>query len=81
MLKELGSGHMLILFLVTNVTAEFWALIHSMLLQVEHRFPNDAAVLLVQEAFVWEFTEIDTISQNLINFLHKITFNLTIWTA
>ena len=81
MLEKLSSGHMLKFFLVADVATEFGALIHGMFLEVEHGFPDDAAVFGLKIAFMWEFTEINAVSQNFINILHKISRNLTIWAS
>ena len=78
MLEKLSSGHMLKFFLVADIATEFGALIHGMFLKVQHRFPDDGAVFSLKIAFMWEFTEINAVSQNFINVLQKISRNLTI---
>ena len=81
MLEKLSSCHMLVLFLIANVTAEFGTLIHRMFLKIKHGLPDDAAAFLLQIAFMWKFTEINAVSQNFVNVLHKVSANLTIGTA
>jgi len=72
---------MLILFLIADITAKFGTLIHCMLLKIKHCLPDDAATFLLQIAFMWKFTEINAVSQNFVNVLHKVSTDLAIGAA
>jgi hypothetical protein len=61
MLEELGPGHMLKLLLIADVTAELGALIHGMLLQLAHGFPDDHAILVILVALVGELAEVNAV--------------------
>jgi hypothetical protein len=73
MLKQLRSRHVLELFLITDVTAELWALIHGMLLELSHGLPDNHAMLLIFVAFVRKFTEIYAVLKHLVDVLQKFS--------
>ena len=52
--------------MVADITAKLRALIHGMLLQLPHGFPDDHTMLLFPVAFVGEFTEINAVRKNLV---------------
>ena len=81
MLEELSSCHFLEIFMVANITSKFRAIKKSMLLKFSHCFPNNITTFAVFVASMREFTKINAISDNFVNFLHKITSILTIRTA
>ena len=81
MLEKLGTGHVLEIFMVTNVTAKLRAIIHRVLLKLLHRFPNDFSVFVlfpVLEAPMWELTEIDAVLQDLVDSLQEVSLLTTV---
>lgn len=81
MLEKLRTRHMLVLFSETNVAAEFRTFKHSMLLKFEQGFPDNLRILSIKPTFMWEFTEIDAITNYLVNFDNEITSLIAIWAA
>ena len=79
--KELSSSHLLEIFMVADVTTKLRAIKKSMLLKFIHCFPNNFTPFAVNVTVMREFTKIDAISDNFVNFLHEITSFLTIWAA
>ena len=67
--------------MVADVTAKLRAIKKSMLLKFIHCFPNNFTTFAVNVTVMREFTKIDAISDNFVNFLHEITSFLTIWAA
>ena len=80
MLEKLCTSHMLVLWIETNVTAKLGTLVHSVLLQLVHGLP-EYDFLTIRIAFVRELTEIDAVSENLVDWLKKISWLLTMWAA
>ena len=79
--EKLLPGHMLKVFMIANVTAEFWAIIDGVLLEFFHGFPYDLTVFIVLVTFVREFTEVNAVLENLVNWLQKVTSSLAMWAA
>ena len=68
MVFELTSSHVHELWKLTNITSEFWTfIILSMLLQFSDSAPLDFTFWCF-DALMWILTEINTISDNRINF-------------
>ena len=79
--EKLLPGHMLKVFMIANVTAEFWAIIDGVLLEFFHGFPYDLTVFIVLVTFMREFTEVNAVLENLVNWLQKVTSSLAMWAA
>ena len=77
MLKQLSPCHMLKVFVIAYVAAEFGALIHGMLLELPHGLPDDHALPVVLVALVGELTEVNAVGQHLIDILHEIALGTT----
>ena len=78
-LTELCPCHVLIVFLVTNITSKFGALVQCMLLQLTHRFPYDRTLLFITHiASVGEFAKVNAVFKHFVYFLHEI---LIYWVA
>ena len=60
-LKQLSPCHVLKVFVIANVAAKLRALIHCMLLELPHGFPDDHAMSLILVALVREFTEVNAV--------------------
>lgn len=67
MLKQLSPRHVLKIFMVAYIAPELRALIHSMLLQLSHGFPDDGFTAVSLVALVRKFAEINAILQNFID--------------
>ena len=80
MLEQLCSSHVLELFLVADVAAELGALVHWMVLQISHSFP-DNNLTAIFPALVWELTEVNAIAKNFIDWLHEISSFLAVGAA
>lgn len=52
---------MLKVFVIAYVAAKLRALIHCMLLELPHGFPDDHAMSLILVALVREFTEVNAV--------------------
>ena len=72
---------MLEVFMVANITAEFWAVIDGVLLEFFHGFPYDLTMSIVLVTFMREFAEVNAVLENLVNILQKVTTSLTVWAA
>lgn len=81
MLLELSTCHMLKFFTVANIATEFRAVELSMGLQFTQSFPYDFVVSMNRWTSMWEFTKINTVLENFIYLLKKITFGLTVRTT
>lgn len=79
-LKQLGAGHMLVIFMVANVAAKLGALVHGMLLQFSHGLPKDN-FLSILPAFVRELTKVNAVSEYFVDRLKEITSLLAMWAA
>lgn len=79
--EKLSSCHMLIAFVITNITTEFRAIVHCMLLKLFHCLPYNSTLSRIHVTFVRELTEVNTISKNFVDVLHEISACLTIWTT
>lgn len=80
-LEELLSIHMLVVLVVADITTEFGAVEHGVLLQLPHGLPNNDTFIVSSVAFMWEFTEVNTVSQYLIDLLQEVTSGLAVGTA
>ena len=69
MLEKLSPRHVLKLLLVTNITTKFGTFVQGMFLKIKHCFPNNSSTLGLRITFVREFTEIDAVHKNLIDWL------------
>jgi phage-related minor tail protein len=67
--------------MVADITAKLRTIEKSMLLKFSHCFPNNFSTFAVFVAAMREFTKINAISDNFVNFLQEITSILTIWAA
>ena len=79
MVIELGSSHVLELWPVANIAAEFGANELSVSLEFTKSLPNDLSIHT--GASMREFTEIDTVLENLVNFLEEVARGLAIGAA
>jgi hypothetical protein len=79
MIMELGSGHMLELGSVADITSELGAVELSVCLELTEGLPDDLAAIFI--ASMWELTEINAVLNNLVNFLEEITTSLAIGAA
>ena len=61
-LKQLCPCHVLKVFVIAYVASKLGALIHGMLLELPHGFPDDHTLSLILVALVREFTEVNTVS-------------------
>ena len=66
---ELGSGHVLELFKVADITTELWAGELGMSLELAKGFPDDLRSSILDMASMWELTEVNTVSEDLVNLL------------
>jgi hypothetical protein len=79
---ELSSCQVLILLSIANITAKFRARILSMCLEFSKSLPDDFATLsFLIVASMWELTEINTVSKNLVDLLHEISSSLAVRAA
>ena len=76
MLKQLRPRHMLVIFMIAYVTSELGALVHGVLLQLAHCFPDYHSILLASVALVGEFAKVYAICQHLIDVLQKVSASL-----
>ena len=82
MLEKLCSRQVLVLLSVADVTSKFWALVKGMLLKIKHGFPYDSSTTFFsQPAFMGKLTEVNTVSENLVDILEKVSLNMAAWTA
>ena len=79
MIMELGSGHMLELRSVADITSELGAVELSVCLELTEGLPDDLTAIFI--ASMWELTEINAVLNNLVNFLEEITTSLAIGAA
>lgn len=78
---ELSSGHVLELFSIADITTKFRAAKLSMSLKFSKSLPDNLVFSIGCVASMWKLTEINTVSQNFVNFLHEITSSLTVGAA
>lgn len=71
---------MLEVLVVTDITSEFRAVVHGMLLQLTHRLPDYLSSFSLV-AFVRKLAEINAVSQYLVDLLHEVTSCLTVRAA
>ena len=76
---ELRSGHVLELRSVADVATELRAVELGVSLKFSESLPDDFSTISV--AFVRELTEINTVSDDLVDFLEEVTSGLTIGAA
>ena len=81
MLEKLSPRHVLKLLLVTNITTKFGTFVQGMFLKIQHCFPNNSSILGLRITLVREFTEIDTVHKNLVDWLQEISSNLAMGTT
>ena len=79
MIMELGSSHVLELGSIADITSKLGAVELSVCLEFSEGLPDDLSSILL--ASMWEFTEINAVLKNLVNFLEEITASLAIGTA
>ena len=72
-LKQLCSCHVLKVFVIAYVASKLGALIHCMLLELPHCFPDDHSVSLFLVALVREFTEVNAVGKHLVNVLQEVS--------
>ena len=78
MVIQLRSRHMLELGSVADVATELWAAERGVALELSEGRPHD---LTSTRAPMWEFTKINTVSDNLVNLLKAVTSSLAIGAA
>ena len=81
MLEKLCPRHVLKLLLITNITTKFGTFVQGMFLKIQHCFPNNSSILGLRITLVREFTEIDTVHKNLVDWLQEISSNLAMGTT
>ena len=69
MFLKLNSRHMLKFRSIADITSKFGTMKLSMCLQFTKCFPNEWSIIVCLRASMWEFTEIDTVFQNLVHIL------------
>lgn len=69
MLIQLHSRHMLIFLTIANVATEFRTVELCMSLKFSQGLPNDFSSSVEARAFMWEFTEVNTVLQHLVHLL------------
>lgn len=65
-LEQLCSSHVLELFSIADVAAEFWTFVNRMLLQFEHGLPDDD-IATIFPALVRKLAEINAITEYLVD--------------
>ena len=79
-LEQSSSCHILAVFIVTNVTSEFWTVVQGVLLKFPHCFPDDLTLMSwMLEASVGKFAKVNTVLKNFVNILHEAATTLTVW--
>jgi hypothetical protein len=81
MLENLGTSHVLKVFVVTDIASKLWTVEHRMFLQLSHRLPDYFPVLWVFEASVRKLAKVETVPQHLVHFLQEISSLLAVGTA
>lgn len=79
-LEQLRSSHMLKVLMVADIASKLGALVNSMLLELNHSFPNNDFSAIFP-ALVRKLTEINAVPENLINWLQKVASFLAVGTA
>lgn len=79
-LEQLCSSHVLELFSIADVAAEFWTFVNRMLLQFEHGLPDDD-IATILPALVRKLAEINTITEHLVDRLQEVAALLAMWAA
>jgi hypothetical protein len=78
MLEQLPSGHVLEIFMITNVTTKLRAVTNGMLLKIFHGLPEQDSITAVLVASMRELTEVNAILKDIVNILYKI-WGAAIW--
>ena len=79
--EKLCPCQMLEVFVITNITAEFRAVVDGVLLEFFHGLPDDLAMFAIFVAFMREFAEVNAVLENLVNWLQEVATSLTMWAA
>jgi hypothetical protein len=80
--KQLGSCHMLELLSVADVTAKLGALILGVRLELSKSFPDDLTSHVASSpTSVGELTEVDAVSEDLVDLLHEVSPSLAVGAA
>ena len=77
---------MLVFLSITDVAAELWALVLSMSLELSKSLPDNLRATfvgfrIILPASMWELTEVNTVSEDLVDFLHEVSSSLTVGAA
>jgi len=72
MLEKLSTGHVLEIFVVTNVAAKLGAVVDGVVLQVLHGLPDESSLPVLLKASMGELTEVNTILKDVIDVFQEI---------
>ena len=67
---------MLEIFMIADITPKLRTVIHCMLLQILHCLPDDLSIFVSFIALVGEFTEVNAVLNDFVNFGQEIATGL-----
>lgn len=79
--EKLLPCQMLEVFMIANITSEFRAVVHCVLLELFQSHPDDLTLFTVFVTLVRELAEVNAILEDLVNWLQEVAAGLTMWAA